>query len=162
MTCCSGRRRSCAVHNGIKAASSPCCSFPVKIKSTPLSCVGAVQHTAPRRTASSHWKHHHPTPWLYSQCSSMPGGVYRQQTAGEVGGQVTLSAEHGRLYDDGCCSCGCEEESEGRCRLLADDVYATSRMKLSERPQSQSPSRSCTQHATNTSPSRTVLLLGTD
>lgn len=155
MNCCSGRRRGCAVHNGIKASLSPI--LQRKFKSTPLSCVSTM-HAASRRTPPAQYKHH--PPWISCrQCSSMCGSLYRQQepqptaTTAELG---LVMQGQGRLYD----VCGCGEDSESGCRLLPDEIY-TSRMKLR---QSQSLSRSSTQqhHSGSTSPSRTVLLLGAD
>jgi len=158
VNCCSGRRRSCAVHSGIKASSSP--TFSLKIKSTPLSCVSTM-HTASRRTLPTHFKHH--SPWTCRECSSVSATMYRQHgqeptatTTNEVG-RVMLAGQS-RLYDG--CGCGCGEDSESGCRLLPDEVY-TSRMKLR---QSESLSRSSAQQQRtgSTSPSRTALLLGTD
>jgi len=155
LLCCfengfSGRRRSCTVHNGIKTLPT----LHNKIKSTPLSCVSRM-HTASRRAPFT--QHH--SPWICNQCVSMSGSIYRQHgqestaTAAEIWREME---EQGRLYD----VCGCGEDGESGRRLLSDELY-TSRLKLG---QSESLPRSCTQQQRTgiISPSRTVLLLGTD
>ena len=158
--CCvnwfSGRRRSCAVHNSIRASSSP--TLSPKVKSTPLSCVSSM-HIASRRTASSHYKHQ--SPWICRQCLSMSRSLNRQYgpqlTAPTAVVGCAMQGQSGP--HDGC---GCTEDDESGCRLLSEEIY-TSRRKLRQ-PESLSRTTSQQQqhHTGSMSPSRTVLLLGAD
>jgi len=143
---CSGRRRSFAAHNSIRASPSP--SLCLKIKSTPLSCVSRV-HTTSRRSASTQYTRH--SPWICKQCLSMSSsqhGAEPTAMAPEVGRAMQ---EQSRVYDGRVCV------DDSGCRLLSDEMY-TPRRKLR---QSESLLRPASQqhHTGGISPSRTVLLL---
>ena len=149
----SGRRRSCAVHTGIRASLSP--TLPLKIKSTPLSCVSPV-HTASRRIPSTRHKRHSPS--ICRQCSSMSRSLYRQH-----GPEPTATTAEVRRVVQGQSrlphGCVCGEDDDSGCKLLPDEMKLRQPESLANAADQQHYTRGISRFLSR---SRTVLLNGAD